>query len=64
VPSVRTLGQTDSVYFDLSNAFDIVPHNLFLHKLANLKLSPGYINWFHSYLTSRQLSVHISGTLS
>jgi hypothetical protein len=64
MPSVNTQGQTDSVYFDLSNAFDIVPHNLLLHKLTNSGLSSGYVSWFHSYLANRQSSVRISGTLS
>jgi hypothetical protein len=64
MPSVNTQGQTDSVCFDLSNAFDIVPHNLLLHKLTNSGLSSGYVGWFHNYLTSRQLSVRVFGTLS
>jgi hypothetical protein len=46
VPSVSIQGQTDSLYFDLSNAFDSVPHKLFLHKLTNFGLSSGYVNGF------------------
>jgi hypothetical protein len=53
MPSVNTQDQTDSVYFDLSNAFDIVPHNLLLRKLTDSGLSSGYVNWFHNYLTNR-----------
>jgi hypothetical protein len=57
-------GQIDSVYFDLSSAFDIVPHNILLHKLSNFGLSSSYVDQFHSYLDNRHSSVRISGTLS
>jgi hypothetical protein len=63
IPSVSTQGQTDSVYFDSSSALDIVPHNLLLRKITNFGFSSGHINWFHSYLTNRQSSVRIHGTL-
>jgi hypothetical protein len=33
IHSVSTQGRTDSVYFDLSNNCDIVPHSLLLRKL-------------------------------
>jgi hypothetical protein len=54
---VCSQGQVDSVYFDFSNAFDIFPHALLLHKRNNYGLSSGYINWFHSYLTDRESCV-------
>jgi hypothetical protein len=63
MPSVSTQGQTDSVHFDLSNAFDIVPHNILLLKLNNFGLSSSYVDWFHSYLLNRQCFVRIYGTL-
>jgi hypothetical protein len=64
MPSVCTQGQIDSVYFDLSSAFDIVPHNILLHKLSNFGLSSSYVDWFHSYHDSRHSFVRISDTLS
>jgi hypothetical protein len=51
---VCSQGQVDSIYYDFSNAFDIFPHALLVHKLDNYGLSSGYINWFHSYLTNRE----------
>jgi hypothetical protein len=64
IPSVSTQGQTDSVYFDSTKAFDTVPHNILLRKLSNFGLSSSYVDWFHSYLSNRQSFVRISGTLS
>jgi hypothetical protein len=56
-PLVRSQSQVDSIYFDFSNAYDILPHALLLHKLNNYGLSSGYIKWFHCYLTSRESCV-------
>jgi hypothetical protein len=61
-PVVLCQRQADAVYFDLSNAFDLVPHNMLLHKLSSFGFS-AYVSWFRCYLTSRQSRVRISGTL-
>jgi hypothetical protein len=63
-PVVHSQRQADAVYFDLSNAFDLVSHNLLLHKLSSYGFSDGYVSWFRSYLTNRLSRVRISGTLS
>jgi hypothetical protein len=52
------------IYFNFSNAFDILPHALLLQKLNNYGLSSGYINWFHSNLTNRTSFVRFSGLFS
>jgi hypothetical protein len=36
--SARFKGQTDSNYFDQSQAFDKIPHTLLLHYLNNINL--------------------------
>lgn len=51
-------------FFDFSNALDILPRALLLHKLNNYGLHSAYINWFLSYLTNRQSCVSISVMLS
>jgi hypothetical protein len=63
-PLVSSQQQVDSIYFDLSSAFDLVQHPVLLNKLCEYGLSDGYINWFRSYLTNRQSSVRISDTSS
>jgi hypothetical protein len=50
-----------TVYFDLSQAFDKVPHTLLLDKLNNFGLPPFYIKWFQSYLSNRSSYIHILG---
>jgi hypothetical protein len=55
--------QADTIYFDLTSAFDLVPHTLLLHKLIALGLPGGCVNWFRSYLTNRQSQVRVSGTI-
>jgi hypothetical protein len=64
MPTLCTQGQIGSLYFDLSSAFDTVPHNILLRKLSNFEISSSYVHWFHSYLDNRHSSVRISGTLS
>jgi hypothetical protein len=40
--------QADAVYFDVLNAFDLVPHNLLFRKLRSFGFSDGYVSWFCS----------------
>jgi hypothetical protein len=68
-PLVGSQRQANAIYFDLSYAFDLVPHCLLLlllllHKLSAFGLSGGYVNWFRSYLSNRKLQVRVSGVLS
>jgi hypothetical protein len=63
-PSFCSQGQFDSVYFDLSQAFDKVPHALLLNKLNQFGLSSSYVKWFQSYLLNRSSFVRILGKFS
>ena len=53
-----------SVFFDISKAFDSVPHVLLLHKLSSINLNPYITRWVQSYLTHRSQYVVINGTES
>jgi hypothetical protein len=38
--------QVNAVYFDLSNVFDLVSHNVLLQKSSPFGFSDGYFSWF------------------
>jgi hypothetical protein len=61
---VCSQGQFDSVYFDLSQAFNKVPHTLLLDKVNNFGLSSFYVDWFQSSLSARSSFVRILGKFS
>ena len=53
-----------SVFFDLSKAFDTVPHQQLLFKLFELQVDPFLIRWVSNYLTDRTQSVVLGGVQS
>ena len=56
--------QTDVIYFDLSKAFDTVPHDLLLHKLTTFGIHGRLLSWIKSYLTNRLERVTCDGGTS
>ena len=55
---------TGAVFLDLSKAFDTVDHQLLLKKLKSLGLNNNSMDWFKSYLSSREQVVSIGNCLS
>ena len=53
-----------SVFFDLSKAFDTVPHQQLLHKLSKLHVDPFLIRWVSNYLADRTQTVVLGGAQS
>ena len=53
-----------AVFFDLSKAFDSVPHKPLLDSLSSLSLPPHLLLWFHSYLCNRTQQVIVNGSSS
>ena len=49
------------VFFDISKAFDTVPHLALLSKLSELRLDPFLLRWIRSYLSNRSQYVSIDG---
>ena len=52
------------VYLDLKKAFDAVSHNILLNKLKQTVLDQQTVNWFGSYLESRQQKTIIQNKCS
>ena len=53
-----------ALLLDLSAAFDIVDHKIFLDKLCAYKFSPEAIEWFSSYLGDRKQVVQVESKFS
>lgn len=51
--------QVDTIYTDLSKAFDSVDHKLLLNKLSVLGVGDPLLSWFSSFLTGRTQHVKI-----
>ena len=54
----------EGILMDLSKAFDCVPHDLLLGKLAAYGIDDNLILYIHSYLLNRKQSVSINNILS
>ena len=54
------------VTFDMSRAFDCVPHHLLLSEISKLSLPDrsSFVNWVNSYLSDRQQKVRLGNTKS
>ena len=52
------------MFFDLSKAFDSVPHPLLLQALSNIGVCDSLLQWFDSYLTGREQCVVLDGVSS
>ena len=54
----------DMVYFDLSKAFDTVPHKALIHKLKLFGFGGQLLGWLEDYLSDRYQRVVVTGGTS
>lgn len=57
-------GQVDTIYCDLSKAFDVVSHSMLMVKLAHFDVDTAVVNLLHSYLRDRSCYVAVNGQTS
>ena len=55
---------TASIFFDLSKAFDVLPHSVILDALVNVGVHGPLYSWFESYLLGRSQRVVLDGYTS
>ena len=55
---------TDVILIDFSKAFDVVPHNKLVSKLASMGVCMPTLRWIHAFLYGRFQSVSLNGTVS
>ena len=56
--------QVDTIYLDMSKAFDKVNHRRLVHKLIQAGFGCNLLNWFCSYLSGRRQRVTVLGATS
>ena len=56
--------QVDTIYLDMSKAFDKVSHRRLVHKLIQAGFGCNLLNWFCSYLSGRRQRVTVLGATS
>ena len=56
--------ETGAVFFDLTKAFDSVPHRQLISKLKTIGLDDYLVSWISNYLTNRRQSVVLNGQAS
>ena len=56
--------QVNTIYLDMSKAFDKVSHRCLVHKLIQAGLACNLLNWFCSYLSGRHQRVTVLGATS
>jgi len=52
------------IYLDLQKAFDIINHQILLHKLTNYGVRGTVLEWSKSYLNNRNQFVSVNGVHS
>ncbi len=52
----------DLILFDFSKAFDVVSHSVLMTKLRSIGIKDEFLDWIHTFVTGRYMSVIVSGS--
>ena len=55
-------GQVDTIYLDMSKAFDRINHRKLINKLRNFGCGGSLLKWFSLYLTGRRQRITVLAT--
>lgn len=55
---------TNGMLLDLTKAFDVIDHNILLHKLSYYDMKGIVLNWFPNYLSNRKQYAVVNGPIS
>lgn len=56
--------QVDAIVIDFAKAFDVVPHDILLRKLAETKIDRRVLSWIKEFLTGRSQKVKVGNEYS
>lgn len=62
--AINNRKQIDAIFFNLSKAFDRVPHSLLIRKMQRVGIAPRLVDWISAYLENRTQFVEINGCQS
>lgn len=64
IDSLQTNQQVDSIYLDISKAFDTVDTHLLMHKLKLMGVNQQLLNWLTDYVKERKQYVKLSESIT
>jgi hypothetical protein len=62
--AIENRSQLDTIYFDISKAFDIMSHSILLSELRSHGIPPVWVDFVSNYMSGRMFSISVNGVCS